>query len=233
MIDKFLNKKVDEKQFYTGTVITVAPLTVKIFDGDDAISVVPTSNLAGLAVGDKLIFAKIGAQFFAIGKVQENIYNIGWIDYVRKSSDTAITNDNSLNNDPALLITLPANGVYHFESNLFVDSASVNPGFQWKYVLTDVTELSARAVHCAGKYDASNDFYSMDEICMAYMAFDSASYTIASAQYGYLAIIESGLLQTSTANGTVQLQWAQVTSHADSLTIKTDSWIKITKIDVA
>lgn len=63
-----LNKNTGQ-QFYTGTVITLTPLTVKIFAADDAISVVPTSNLAGLAVNDKIIFAKIGAQFFAIGYV--------------------------------------------------------------------------------------------------------------------------------------------------------------------
>lgn len=66
--NNILNKN-NGQQIYTGTVITLAPLTVKIFAADDAISVVPTSNLAGLAVGDKVIFSKIGAQFFAIGYV--------------------------------------------------------------------------------------------------------------------------------------------------------------------
>lgn len=66
--ENILNKNTGQ-QFYTGTVITLSPLTIKIFTDDTAIPVVPTSNLAGIAVGNKCIFTKIGAQFFAIGYV--------------------------------------------------------------------------------------------------------------------------------------------------------------------
>jgi len=64
--DYILNKNTGQ-QFYTGTVITLSPLTVKLFDDDTAIPVVPTSNLFGVAVGSKLIMSKIDNEFFAVG----------------------------------------------------------------------------------------------------------------------------------------------------------------------
>ena len=94
-MDKIYNNlfnKNNGQQFYTGTVVTLNPLTVKLFAGDTAISVVPTSNLFGVAVGSKLIMAKIENEFFAVSVVESP--KVDSCEIVL-SSDQSITNTDS------------------------------------------------------------------------------------------------------------------------------------------
>lgn len=113
MIKNFLNPKQIEKTQFTGTVVTINPLTAKIFSADDAISVVPTNNLFGIAVGSKIVINKIGNQFVAIAVIGNS------------SLEKCIlikTTAQSISNSTVTVVTFSSSDVDYDQLEMFDDS---------------------------------------------------------------------------------------------------------------
>jgi hypothetical protein len=179
--DYILNKNTGQ-QFYTGTVITLNPLTVKLFADDTAIPVVPTSNLFGVAVGSKLIFTKIDNQFFAIGIINnfnltKCLLNKTAVQSIPTATFTKITfdatqeiydplsmHDGTTNNTR---ITIQSTGIYQINSGGRYES-STNGDARLIYIYINNAAINS----IAGEFDSTGRFSGANSVILSLSAND-------------------------------------------------------------
>lgn len=142
--------------------------------------------------------------------------------YVRKTSDTARTSTATLANDPELALAIGGAGSYTFDVYCLITSAAnaagdIQFGFTypsgtlyWGAMGLDETLASGSAGQMRAKSDT-----------------DAASPTTSSFPFGASTTVDTlvwihGLL-VATGSGTLQFQWAQAASNANSTTLKTGS----------
>lgn len=227
VLEHILNKNKDEI-LLTGVVSSLIPLQVKLYPGDDAISVKCLGNLLGIKVNSNVLLARFQSKFIVVGIIQDSPYPIGHTEYIIKQNDENRYNTTTVSNDNELTLTLPPNGIYEIESRLFVDAASTNPDIKVRYSTSNVTELQWR--NSLGHGTGTTSVYNSNSIHFTpkYINTD-ANYGMTAA--GYASIWEVFIVSTGSNQGTITLQYAQVSATAENITMKANSLIKYTKIN--
>ncbi|MEV6297859.1 hypothetical protein AB0M02_00465 [Actinoplanes sp. NPDC051861] len=141
-----------------------------------------------------------------------------------KIADETLSSLGTVQDDDHLLVSVEANSYYIVEGWIRYVSASTS------------SDLRINYSYPASAAFARNDFgTATSAAATAAEAVDMTVVTTGDNGRGSgtteRGVSVKGFLQTSTTAGTFRVRWAQVTSSADSLTVKTGSWIKLTKIN--
>lgn len=142
----------------------------------------------------------------------------------RKTGDTSRTN-NTITADPELTIPVVANAVYELEGMLFITSASLTP---------DVSIQMDGPASSAGLWQsiapptaATTDDSTVRTIANSYGSPRTYGLQTASQIFGFPI---NGMLETAGTAGNFVLSWAQATTNATATTMKTYSWIRLTRV---
>jgi hypothetical protein len=192
---RILNENNGE-QFYTGVVATINPLTVKFFTDDTAISVVPTSNLSGIAVGSKLVISKIDNQFFAVGIINnfnltKCLLNKTDVQSIPTATFTKITfdatqeiydplsmHDGTTNNTR---ITIPTTGIYQINAGGRYES-STDGNARLIYIYINNAAINS----VGGEFDSTGRFAGTNSVILNLSANDYVEMAVYQASGGNL-----------------------------------------------
>jgi hypothetical protein len=147
-------------------------------------------------------------------------------DYVRKSADQAYNNDATLNDDLHLRYFLEANTDYEIQLYLMCTGLGGNIKTAWKM---PVTASGLRQV--LGPAEASNNRDSSLMRTGNHGWSTEVKYGIGGLTL-WTGIQERAIVRNGATAGEFVLQHAQATSHADLTTLRSESYLIITKIDV-
>ena len=150
--------------------------------------------------------------------------------YVRKTADQTITSSTTLTNDTHLFIPMAANTTYKLSGLLRYTCASVTPDL--KIAFTIPTGTTGTAFGAGGGTNVTGQEGSIS----LYSPTGSAG-SIAAIHYGTnnssgfpVGIALNGTIRTGGTAGNLQLQWAQVTSDANGITMLIDSDLELRKV---
>jgi hypothetical protein len=149
------------------------------------------------------------------------IGGIGSIIYAYKTGDETISN-NTVQDDDNLAFTVAANQTWEINGELDFRCTSTNPDIQMgftipggtmKVMYTGIQDAGGNAIMGNGQMTASGTYY--------FCGSDNTNAVLVSLR---------GIIRT-TAAGTIQFRWAQnTTSGGNPLTLKTDSYMKLIRI---
>jgi len=226
--DYILNKNTGQ-QFYTGTVITLNPLTVKLFDDDTAIPVVSTSNLTGTIIGSKLIFTKIGNQFFAIGIINDYVANP---QYIRKINSQDFSNT-SYTDSTNMVVTIPGDGNYYSVDVWIVAwSSSATPQIKVAWTASGGAYENTSYRICTGfDGDGAADASGRIQKSGVYLITDGVRYPVNDTTPDESVIKEHFVVKCTTSTAAVfQMTAGQYTSSGTNVTMSGASHIIRTKL---
>ena len=134
-----------------------------------------------------------------------------------KTADTSRNTTITLADDPHLAgWSLEADTVYMIEAGLWFQSASSTPDIAWTFQFSNTPQASKIVYENTAGDDIT--------------ATRSKALT-GGSQHGYnlIAFVHSN----ATTGGTMDWQWAQLTSDATDVTVELGSWMKVTKLGTA
>lgn len=142
-----------------------------------------------------------------------------------KTSGTARTSTSTLTDDADIsAFSLTAGNVYVLEGILIVTQADVTAGFKFNFDASETVQL--------GKAAHSID-YSTATLYGAVHTFGTAR-SISMAAFGTYVISLRGLVHAHASNdGTLDFQWAQVTSDAAATSLASGSWVSLRRVGAA
>ena len=214
----------------TGTIAALAAGTRGAFlEGKGAAAnpvwLGPLTNgqlLIGSTSSDPVAASLTGANGITITNAAGSITVSGGRKTIRKTADESLDTSETLQNDDALLFAVAANEVWHFEFVLFLTSTSSTPDF--KCTFTKPTGASGRWGMLAISSNSTSVVAATD-MAGASVDLDGAT-TLACGVVANLVnmVILQGTIVNGANAGTLQLQWAQNTSNATAITVKTNSY---------
>lgn len=135
-----------------------------------------------------------------------------------KTSDEDVTSSTALQDDDELLVTVEANGVYHFEAVIIAYSASATPDLKFQFIEPDGTFDVVVTSGLGGDLISYIDESSSASVVDITAATEKVKYF-------------TGIVRAGGAGGTFKLQWAQNVSNATATTVKADSYMRLTKMN--
>jgi hypothetical protein len=221
--DALLNKK-QQDQMYTGCVSSLSPLSVKLYPDDVALICKVITSVIGIKVGSNVIMIKIGNQFIVIGIIDEYI---PLIRYVKKASNETVNNSTTLQNDDSLVVSLEASSVFEILAVIHCTGDS-GADIKTDWTITGgVTFLNKKAT-CGASDVGTDALYDIKGTFLSQPYNTVRNYGTSTSESSF---IERFLVQTTTI-GTLQFRWAQTTAVASDTIVTSDSYIKITKIEI-
>lgn len=154
------------------------------------------------------------------------ITGVGATTFVTKSVDESVTSSVTLQDDDALLVSVPAAGTYLIDLYLYANSAADNAGdlrvgftFPAGSLLLGVVGLDATLA--SGQSGTVNR--------SAGGVTSGSTFALLGVSTGYTEVRIHGVL-TATASGTFKLQWAQATLSASATNIKGGSHLIMRRV---
>ena len=151
---------------------------------------------------------------------------VGGSAYVYKTSDTTRSSTATATNDPDIAFTSVPDGFYTADAQIVVNVASTGNGFRmgWSGIGTPSTG------NCIGSASSSAPGTSFIEYGMGATVVASTSWPNQATTN--LGLTCRGTL-TATGGGTtaVHMSWAQASSAAVNTTVKTGTWLKLTRLN--
>lgn len=148
--------------------------------------------------------------------------------FVRKTSDEAVTSSAVLQNDDHLFYSIPATGTYVFDLFLVAQSAA-NAAGDLQVGFTFPTGTLTVGAHGADANLASGTTVTT----MAVMANPSVASGAVFATFGVSTLPTFSWIHgmfIATATGTLQTQWSQAVSNANSTTVRTGSHLTVRQV---
>lgn len=145
---------------------------------------------------------------------------------VKKSADTGRTN-NTLTDDPHLVIPVAPSTTYKVEATLIVDG-SASGDFKWNF-----NGPSGATAQIAPFGQFGTTITTSPNTGSTFIAQGLANAGVASGMIGVgskMIILLQGILVTSSTAGNLTLQWAQGTTNATATTVYTGSSLRLTPI---
>ena len=143
--------------------------------------------------------------------------------HIFKTASTGRSATVTLADDPDLVFTADASGVYVVELKVFVDSPAI-PDFKFAVIGPSATGAAYVNYTTSGNGATSDE---ADEFSASTTYF--ASTAIAGAAFLPLVLITSRFV-VGGSGGTVAFQWAQNTSNASATTVLSGSYLKYRKV---
>jgi hypothetical protein len=216
----------------------VSTIRSTLVKGNDRIAILEhETTISSSALGDLYFgFDTVGVSFipdFIISNI--NNLDLGSWDkpkIIIKRADESTSNDDTLSEDSELYIYLTPNSMFEIDLLLkYYTNASTTPDVKVDWLATgDIEAVTQRscfgyAVATATMFSASFKYYAMDlDQEMPYGGGEQAN------KYSFAK--ENFIVKTGVNGGLLQLRWAQNTSNANETTVKAESYIKATKIDL-
>lgn len=144
---------------------------------------------------------------------------------------TAVTNkvNNTLANDPHLFATVEANSTYTFEMTLFVNTAASNtPDIKVALAFPASSTVSWGAIGL--DVGATSTSGSLAANAWIETVVSGAAINRAATNSGGVMLVIKGRIKVAGTAGTLQLQWAQVTTTAENTSIAAGSFMEIVKL---
>jgi hypothetical protein len=144
--------------------------------------------------------------------------------WVIKEQNEDRTSTVSLSNDQELFLFLEANSQYHIHCVIQFDGTINNDGIRtdWVVPADAVLTMLKRAV---GPAATSTDRADTNVRLGAHAASTAVVYGVDDGDLLWATALEEFIVNTVSA-GTIQLRWAQQTSHADAASIRSGSYIR-------
>lgn len=141
---------------------------------------------------------------------------------VRKTADESVTSSTTLQNDDHLTFAIAANEVWAFQFFIRYSAVSGVPDFK---------ATIAAPAGATGAWHVHGGYYSTaDSVLVDVADFGFGSTLGLGATTSVKWVVLAGIAVNSTTAGSVTLQWAQSTSSADALTVKTNSFLVAHKV---
>lgn len=139
---------------------------------------------------------------------------------IRKTSDESLDTSDTLQNDDELLFAVAANAVWHFEFVLFVTSASSTPDIKLAFTVpTDAVGkwgiLGPKVGSTAGSPVMAADYAALEGVATLVSGIVINEPNM---------ILIKGTIVNGANAGNLQLQWAQNTSNATAIVVKSNSY---------
>ena len=150
--------------------------------------------------------------------------------YVPKTSDLVINNNNTLQNDPHMTFSLPANSVHIFEVTAFLTASNTNADWQIKFTgPAGFTMLwgpdgSSGALPVWGGISTAN---TPPALTAETTTLSFGHNTSGGPATG---IHIRGYIETTGTSGTFRVQWAQATAQAFNSIVKKNSYLWYVRI---
>lgn len=177
------------------------------------------------AAGDVFVLrSEGGGNWREVGRLTAGIVAGGTTHtFVRKTADESVSSSTVLQDDDALLFAVGANEVWEFLFAVnFGAGASGNPDF--KVGITGPAGSTVRWSPSGAYHRALDDFASLPRVNASGASID------VSADNGETGITLRGIIVNGANAGNCKLQWAQVTSNADPISVKANSYLRAHKI---
>jgi len=145
--------------------------------------------------------------------IRDNLNAIGARFHVRKTTDTAITSDATLNDDPHLLFAVAASEVWAFNALIKFNDASAG-----------AADIQMTFTVPAG----ATGFWACLSGDTAYVQPVSTAFAGVITRAGNTAesvLLLQGLVVNAGTAGNLTFQWAQQASNAAALTVRTNSYL--------
>jgi len=133
---------------------------------------------------------------------------------VIKSSDEALNDNNTVQNDDELFVALEANKRYAFEQRVLIVADSVKPDFKYTF---DVPTGATIKIN-SNDWDSNTARNSIDGTSII-------PFIPLGTSDRYIQI--HGFVETSSTPGNLQFKWSQNTNHTDNVTVKTGSSLRV------
>lgn len=140
--------------------------------------------------------------------------------WIVKTVNEVVANSATLQDDDALIYTIPSNGTWAFEVRLSIRNTQAAPDFKFAFAYTGTStagEYSWVSGDAVGTLDSSNT-----------TSLTATSVVMTAASTNNVALV-SGFITTS-AVGDFKLQWAQNTATATNTNLRPGSWLKMRKV---
>lgn len=140
-----------------------------------------------------------------------------------KTSNTTITSNDSVTQDPDLVLdSLTASAVYEFRCMLSYSSTSATPGFQWGFGTDSDSDALVAAAVCVNSGVTTTTISSIVANTTVYNAATSATATE--------CIMIDGTFTASSAATGIGLFWAQNTSSATATVLHAGSYLLVQQL---
>ncbi|HEY6020341.1 MAG TPA: hypothetical protein VIY48_10670, partial [Candidatus Paceibacterota bacterium] len=153
-----------------------------------------------------------------------SVTGIGRTVRARRTSDDGRTN-NTIAADTQIVIPVVANAVYEIDGILFFTSASVTPDVAIQFDGPASSNGLWQSV--APPTSATTDDSTVRTVATPFATSRTYGLQTASQIFGFPV---SGMLETAGTAGNFTLSWAQSTTNATPTTIKTYSWIRLSRV---
>lgn len=157
-------------------------------------------------------------------KITSSNLNLGDPVWSYKAADQSLASNTTMQNDTDLFLTLVANGTYFFDGYIVYIQNVVAGSGDLKYQFTApsgatlfVTGFGTSAASSTTTYDVTANPA-------------SSVRTVPSNLTTAMSFEPRGYIQTGGTSGNLQLQWAQNTSNATTLFVKTGSWLRMWRV---
>lgn len=142
-----------------------------------------------------------------------------------KTADTAITSDTSNNADAELVLTLKAGVTYDLIGTLLVVAASATPDikYDWAWTNTASVVMGDQGLITGVASGTSSDIEAAAKQADTATPSADVSYGVTTTLYGIQVL--DRVVVDAAADSVFTLMWSQVTSSADSLTVKASSHV--------
>jgi hypothetical protein len=208
---------------YAGGISVVAGTPVALDPNDPTITPVlpalPASRIALAAVTVRANTTSIVAADIVQKQVPVLTAAIPTL-RVRKTADTPITNDNSLNDDPHLKLAVGANESFMFTALVWINDASSGAA-DFKYTFTAPSGATGSWSRIAG-----GGTY-VDPWRYGFAAVDTAQTASSGTDQAYWYV---GTIVNGATPGFLTFQWCQVNSNGNALTVRLNSWLRMEQI---
>jgi hypothetical protein len=160
-----------------------------------------------------------------------DVSGIGQVQFVYKAADETVTSSTTLQNDNDLTLPVVANGIYLVDLNLVALDAGNFTGD----LKTCLAYPTGSTVHVMGVGPHDTGLSSGTNSTAEWVArTDQSGTSSTSTSYGAgttaVTVMIRALVIVGSTAGSVTLQWAQNTSDASGVTLKTGSWMRMERV---
>lgn len=140
--------------------------------------------------------------------------------FVRKTADETLNNDSALQNDDALVLAMEASSTYLVDLRLIINSGTT-PDFKFTFTVPSGASGSVHIFEGSSPTSAATVLQGPFSI--------TATLSVSGVAADQIILIQ-GVVVTSTTAGNLQFRWAQNTANATDTSVKTNSYLHLTKV---
>jgi hypothetical protein len=150
------------------------------------------------------------------------------VQIVRRTSDSAVKNDNTLADDTQLTFNAAANEIWFVEAYVVVSAANVTMDVKFAWTIPSGTTGYHGALNGASSQGGWN---SVNAGTTAVVLATNLGASLSYGTFGGVSgVAHGGLFVVGGTPGAITLRWAQQTTDAGNLQLLTNSFLRATKI---